>query len=302
MNKTKWIATKKEYEVDAQGKPVLKKFTSEPKKNNFEKKDLFDLVFRTIGLLAIGLPIYMISVQQRAAIRSDRAKQQSEIYQATATEFRLIQNKNVNSPMFQRSLNRISDTLVPRIAFWFNNEISDKAEEINKDFPLYKQVVTNIEVADSLFDIEADLGSYLGHLGENISAERQHDKKTLDTLFFNFADYKNSTGELVADREGSNSSQLFLRQMDTLNNNIGAFHNRFKSNCDAIMNSFQNGVDNNYVIQSASLREQIEIAKKLKPQTRESFRSIKYNFFREMKLKCDSLLYDMRSSNKLYDQ
>jgi hypothetical protein len=65
MKNEKWKETKKEYTFSERGELIPKGITYELSTNKkWEKKDIWDMVFRTIAALSIGVPFIIFLVQR----------------------------------------------------------------------------------------------------------------------------------------------------------------------------------------------------------------------------------------------
>lgn len=309
MSEIKWIETKKEYEVDVTGKAVLKKFTSEPKKG-FEKKDILDLIFRSVALIAIGLPIYMVSLQQRATIQTQRITQQSDIFVNTSTEIRSILTNSVNSTQYQKSRDRLYNELSPKIAFLFSSAISEKMEEINANLPFYELIVNSTQIETSLYDYEKVLGSYLSsYAGDSFGPEKidqahEEEKVVLDSLFQNFLEIKGKIAIATQNLSSNNDDfKMYLQQIDSSYKVAFSFHSRFKPKCDAAMQIIKAGTlgNNDGSAQLLALQKEHTELLRIGPQLHQ-FAIIRNDFYNRLKLKCHEVLTDMRNSNKLLDR
>ncbi len=164
MADDQWIETKKEFEYDAEGKPTLKKHTAEPKPPSHSKKDKIDLFFRLVGLLAIGIPIFLVFLQQKASLRNQKATQQFEVYSASYMELNSIMNRPSTSTEFEKACNKFNNELVPKICFIYHEDICSAAEEVTTTIPLYSMAAGISALGKTIYDLGNSGGSALNSL------------------------------------------------------------------------------------------------------------------------------------------
>jgi hypothetical protein len=115
----KWIETKKEYEIDAQGNLKPTKITHERIKTSLlglEKKDFLDLLIKIIGLSAIVIPIFLYYKSNTAEINKQKSIRQFDIYSSVTTELQNIVNKPFLSPEYLTAKDRLLFELKPKVS------------------------------------------------------------------------------------------------------------------------------------------------------------------------------------------
>lgn len=310
MSPAEWNDTRKEYNVDESGSLKLAKVTSELKKKSFEKKDILEMVFKTIGVFAIGLPIYMVSIQQKAAINGQRATQQSDIIINTATEFKVIENFPASNAKFISSQDRLSNELSTKISLFFNDDINHQLETINETIALYGLVSRNAQICTSLVDFENELGGYLGSLDKFITKndidKEQHQQ--LDTIESLFADLLMVNKELDSWKINSTLSdsvanKLFIKTI-ALNKKTFNQHCSIKDSCKTvivssgetsqkIINSCQNINDLLDFLNNPGNLETNDVKKE--------YQYLQSEFLKVLEKACKQFIKNMKSSNKLMD-
>jgi len=106
MHNPTWIETKKECELDADGEYIVKKVTLELNRKKYlglEKKDFIDLLIRTIGIIAIFIPLLLFYLQRDAEIRKQKTLLQLDIYSKTTAELHALLNKSITYIMLPQN-------------------------------------------------------------------------------------------------------------------------------------------------------------------------------------------------------
>src|SRR5687768_10013538 len=97
MGDSRWIETKKVYEVSDRGDLKPKKVTLELEKEKqgpwkFGPKEWIDYLFHLVGLFAIAIPLWLFNQGQQEERKKQRALLQVDIYTKASTELASLSN------------------------------------------------------------------------------------------------------------------------------------------------------------------------------------------------------------------
>ena len=126
------IETKRVYKIK-NGTKVVKEIVEEvegPPKKDFEKKDYVDLIFKTIGLIAIALPLYLSYLQRKSEIEKQRSLYELELITSTTAELHMLISKDSLNQDFKNSYNKIFFELKPKMSLLKDSSINDVFEQI----------------------------------------------------------------------------------------------------------------------------------------------------------------------------
>lgn len=118
MNKPEWTETKKECSVDSEGKLKIEKITFEKNKKEFlpaHKKDLIDLVIRSVGALSIFIPLLLLYFQRQNEINREQSKNATELFTSVATDMQILINSGFDNKEFLSAYDNILFKYSPKI-------------------------------------------------------------------------------------------------------------------------------------------------------------------------------------------
>lgn len=140
MSESKWVETKKEYDISDTGERVPKKVTLEPFKKKyagFEKKEAIDVVLRVVSLLAIFIPLWLFFQQQKAELNKQKVLFQLDLYAQITTELHSLLDRPFNNAQFEDSRNRLFYELDPKLKLLGDSKVINKFKELKQNIPLY---------------------------------------------------------------------------------------------------------------------------------------------------------------------
>ncbi|HZG25056.1 MAG TPA: hypothetical protein VEZ17_10770 [Chitinophagaceae bacterium] len=162
MSKTEWIETKKEGEIDENGKLIIKKVTLERTRKKYmglERKDIIDISIRLISLGAIFIPLLLFYKQQKAERDKQKSFFQLELYSGTTTELHSILNKPLGSSGFDQTKNKLLYEIYPKLRLLSENVVTDT-------FLVLKDVIDYASVMSTAFNNCDSLRKQLGNFAE----------------------------------------------------------------------------------------------------------------------------------------
>jgi len=151
MNKTRWIETKKECEIDEKGELVIKKVTLELEKHKgLERKDIIDISLRLVSLLAIFIPILLFFQQQKAERDKQKALFQLDVYSNVTTKLHSLVNVPISSKEFEITKNELFYDIYPKLKLLNDKVVTDTFAKL-KDIINFTYGLSSVSnAADSL--------------------------------------------------------------------------------------------------------------------------------------------------------
>jgi len=164
MDKSKWIETKKECEINENGDLITKKITLELSKNKYfglEKKDIIDTVLRFIGLAAIFLPLWLFYQQQNAERNKQKALFQMDVYSHAVTELHSLLNKPMCSQEFEKSKNILLFDIYPKLVLLSDKTVIDTFKSIKNIIEFSSIMCDGFKLSDSLYNMTYNMEEIL---------------------------------------------------------------------------------------------------------------------------------------------
>ncbi|MEJ7767476.1 MAG: hypothetical protein WKF89_06675 [Chitinophagaceae bacterium] len=162
MSKPEWIETRKECDVNEEGKLVVKKVTLERRKRIYlglERKDIIDISIRLISLGAIFIPLLLFYKQQKAERDKQKTFFQLELYSTTTTELHSLTNKPLGSKEFDLSKNKLLYEIYPKLRLLSENVVTDT-------FLVLKDIIGFSSILSKAFNHCDTLKKHLGNYAE----------------------------------------------------------------------------------------------------------------------------------------
>ena len=222
MEEPKWIETKKECDVDPQGKLVVKKVTLELEKRKirgFERKDVVDFTLRLVGLMAIGIPVLVFFFQQSAERDKQRALLQIEAYSNISILLHeIVENEDLQRYAFETKRRQVLHVYTPKIALYNNDDsliylLSKINNNLNACATYESYLKRSYVVGDSMRNLSEDVCYALGF------KKFGNLDKDLVTVQWIIKEQKLLVGEIKSYKSGPSSDLIIntiLARFDTL--------------------------------------------------------------------------------------
>lgn len=146
-----WQETKKEMGIDPEGKLVVKSVTMEIKREKFlgfEKKELWDLVIKTIGIVAIVTPLLLFKCSRDADVDKQKNIMQLELYSNVLADVQRIILLPDTSAEFKSSKKKLDIEYYSKMMMMGNDSIKNIYNNLKDTINLYAL----IEDANHLLD------------------------------------------------------------------------------------------------------------------------------------------------------
>lgn len=153
MSNSKWIATKKECSINSEGKLITEKVTLEKSKHDLfssQKKELIDMLIRSIGALSIFIPLILLYFQRQNEIRIEQSKNLSELFTNISTDLQIVANSNTESKDFSTAYENILFRYNPKVHLMKNDSLNQLYTEIINYTNFHKYLKHIQELQDTL--------------------------------------------------------------------------------------------------------------------------------------------------------
>jgi hypothetical protein len=130
----------------------VKRDQTPKRKTGFSRKERIELTIQTIGLLAVGLPVWLFYLQQNNEIQRQRALVQLEIYSNATTKLHSLLNYRAHNPMFDSIKQELFNQIYPKIILLNDTLIIRKFDQIKDNLFLYGFSSKRNVAIDSLLD------------------------------------------------------------------------------------------------------------------------------------------------------
>jgi|GEM_PF-4536998 len=279
-----------------------------PKK--MELKDKLDIVFRSIGLIAIGIPIFLFYLQQRASLKSQKTLQQLEVYASTVTEKNSLLTRSPIDSAFQKSRNRFCFELVPKIASLFNDELGDSANALVQDMDAYAIAVRQAVIARSLFRDQKPLSDFLcsyvdaDNEADGVAREHLTEMHNIDSLFEIYLSGSLQLTKLIKqDSSGQSLSSNAFVKLQGYASKIDSSLLPFLFCCKPAMEILQKkqllGKKEDYAYFCKTMEKSSRQIGTVSGLVLDNWAVLEKDLFRQLKTKFKSLLYSLKSMNKI---
>lgn len=116
MGKEKWIETRKEFTTKDSGDLGPPKIIHErDRSSEFSKKEVLDIVFRSVTVLAIAIPILIFIGQRSAEIEKQKELFKFEVFTNTSTSFHTMLDSKPDSKEYNDSRAKLFYELYPKL-------------------------------------------------------------------------------------------------------------------------------------------------------------------------------------------
>jgi hypothetical protein len=130
MEGAEWVASEK-YEIGNNGETITKKIILPPKAvNKMSSKDIFDIVFKVIGVMAIFIPLLLLYFQKNNQINLDKRKALIECYTSLNQDLFEIENTEPHDSGYAETLQRIQNDYPVKLTIYANELIAAKVKEL----------------------------------------------------------------------------------------------------------------------------------------------------------------------------
>lgn len=275
MTESEWKETKREFTVAENGELVPSKVTQEltskveEPKSKWEPKDILDVVFRTLTLFAIGVPIMLFYWQRQEEINKQRQLFQLDVYTSTSVQLHIISSEDVSKEEFNSAKKRLLYELYPKIQLLNNPQILKLMDTCREEILVR-------EFSNSLMNrIDSIEGTILKLLQNNTKGFSEYSKKVTELYEDYLFGHAVNTPNLV-------HSTLNTPNLSHTNNQLRFYMRKY----DSLRNIIRNIYTKDLTLDSSQF----------KPETRENI----YNFCAGFHDKWFYLQYYNRDYNKYY--
>jgi hypothetical protein len=131
MGKEKWIETRKEFTTKDSGDLGPPKIIHERDRSaEFNRKEILEIVFRSIAALAIAIPIMIFIGQRRAEIEKQKELFKFEVFTNTSTSFHTMLDSKPGSKEYNDSRAKLFYELYPKLLLINEPEIIRTYDEL----------------------------------------------------------------------------------------------------------------------------------------------------------------------------
>lgn len=131
MNTENWIETKKEAEIDSDGKLVVNKITLE-KQKKLEKREIVDYALKFLGLLSIGIPLVLFFLNQKSEKKKILRTTQLQIYSSTITDLHQFSYVNPFVPNYEDKASKILTETYPKVLLLDDKKVLQSFDDFNE--------------------------------------------------------------------------------------------------------------------------------------------------------------------------
>ena len=131
MGKEKWIETRKEFNTKESGDLGPPKIIHErDRSSEFSKKEVLDIVFRSVTALAIAIPIMIFIGQRSAEIQKQKELFKFEVFTNTSTSLHIMLDSKPGSKEYNDSRAKLFYELYPKLLLINEPEINRTYNEL----------------------------------------------------------------------------------------------------------------------------------------------------------------------------
>jgi len=135
MGKEKWIETRKEFTTKDSGDLGPPKIIHErDRSSEFSKKEVLDIVFRSVTVLAIAIPILIFIGQRSAEIEKQKELFKFEVFTSTSTSFHTMLDSKPGSKEYTDSRTKLFYELYPKLLLINDANIIRTYDELKDNF------------------------------------------------------------------------------------------------------------------------------------------------------------------------
>jgi hypothetical protein len=135
-----WQETKREYEISESGEYVPKHITMEPGKSKilgFEKKDFWDQIIKSIGIVAIVTPLILFKCSRDANIEEQKSIMQIDLFSNVLSDIQRIILLPDTSTEFKSSRHRLDIEHYSKMMMLGDNSIGSLYKNLRDTINLY---------------------------------------------------------------------------------------------------------------------------------------------------------------------
>lgn len=158
----KWTETKRESKSFDNG--VLTVITEEPLSTKFlsqDKKDLIDIIVKTVGAASIFIPLFLLYFQYKHENEKNRNEELTQIFINFAVDIEVTKNSLYSSKEFDSASENLLFKYPAKIAVFKIEELNKHYDEIYKNFKYYKSIrlfrENNADLQDGFVSIYRDI-------------------------------------------------------------------------------------------------------------------------------------------------
>ncbi len=195
MNDPQWEPTRREFEVDANGNRQQEKVTLEHKKRKLfgmEIDNTLDIVVKTVGVLAVFLPLVFISYGNYESNKEQKYKDREELYSQIVKDYAILFRHQSSDFSNLSTIDSVDFLLTSQLEFADENDVAlfAKLDELNSNISMYSRLAKIILSIEDLKDKAANALRSLQHIVDSPSNMR------FTNYRINYSNYKDCTKAL----------------------------------------------------------------------------------------------------------
>ncbi|MFC0428901.1 hypothetical protein [Chryseobacterium scophthalmum] len=217
MKSEKWFETKKEAEIDSEGKIVVKKITLERQKD-FEKREFIDYAIKIIGVFSIGIPLVLFFFNQKLEKDKQIRNKQLETYTSTMTDLHKFSYINPFVQDYEKEASKVLNEVYPKVLILNDKNVIKEFENLNEYIEFCIQ--------NNSFLIKCDKIniSIIHYLPQKNYIDKNDDYNYLNYQKKNLSDFRKSQNHLIIKQ--LNRIDIIV---DSLKNNLNTLDNKKKA-------------------------------------------------------------------------
>jgi len=146
MGKEKWIETRKEFATTDSGELGPPKVIHErDRSTEFNRKEILEIVFRSVTVLAIVIPILIFIGQRSAEIEKQKELFKFEVFTNTSTSFHTMLDSKPGSKEYNDSKAKLFYELYPKLLLINDPDIIRTYDELKDNFLVNEYNAKGIE-------------------------------------------------------------------------------------------------------------------------------------------------------------
>ncbi|KQK24678.1 hypothetical protein AR438_15965 [Chryseobacterium aquaticum] len=207
MKSEKWLETKKEAEIDSDGKIVIKKITLERQKG-FERREIIDYAIKIIGVFAIGIPLILFYFNQKLEKEKQIRSKQLEVYSSTMTDLHKFSYINPFVQNYENEASKVLNEVYPKVLILNDKNVIKEFENLNE--------YIEFSIQNNSFFLKCDKINIaiIRYLPQKKYPEKNDDFNYLEYQKINLNDFKKSKNPLI------------IKQLDRIDIVIDSLQNR----------------------------------------------------------------------------